>query len=73
MNIETLKKEFSARANEEKANHLVGYMRNQFLFYGLQTPERRAIYHNFLKDEVKIDYILFTIFKKYLLEMKTFD
>ena len=49
MNIETLKKEFSARANEEKANHLVGYMRNQFLFYGLQTPERRAIYHNFLK------------------------
>lgn len=53
MNIETLKKEFSARANEEKANHLVGYMRNQFLFYGLQTPERRAIYHNFLKDEKK--------------------
>ncbi|MCT7749272.1 MAG: DNA alkylation repair protein, partial [Lactobacillus crispatus] len=38
MNIETLKKEFSARANEEKANHLVGYMQNQFLFYGLQTP-----------------------------------
>ena len=53
MNIETLKKEFSARANEEKANHLVGYMQNQFLFYGLQTPERRAIYHNFLKDEKK--------------------
>lgn len=53
MNIETLKKEFSARANEEKANYLVGYMRNQFLFYGLQTPERRAIYHNFLKDEKK--------------------
>ena len=53
MNIETLKKEFSARANEEKANHLVGYMRNQFLFYGLQTPERRAISHNFLKDEKK--------------------
>ncbi|WP_258075133.1 HD domain-containing protein [Brachyspira murdochii] len=31
------------------------------------------MYDNFLKDEVKIDYILFTIFKKYLLEMKTFD
>ncbi|PCG18962.1 hypothetical protein [Brachyspira sp. G79] len=31
------------------------------------------MYDNFLKDEVKIDYILFSIFKNYLLEMKTFD
>ena len=28
------------------------------------------MYDNFLKDEVKIDYILFTIFQKYLIEIK---
>lgn len=53
MNIETLKADFSAQVNEEKAIHLAGYMRNQFPFYGLQTPERRAIYHDFLKGEKK--------------------
>ncbi|WPC37961.1 hypothetical protein PQQ32_00480 [Brachyspira hyodysenteriae] len=30
------------------------------------------MYNNFLKDEVKIDYIIFSIFKNYLLDMKTF-
>ena len=31
------------------------------------------IYDNFLKDEVKIDYIIFSIFKNYLSDMKTFN
>ncbi|MEI0702107.1 hypothetical protein [Brachyspira intermedia] len=30
------------------------------------------MYDNFLKDEVKIDYIIFSIFKNYLLEIKNF-
>ncbi|WP_028329842.1 hypothetical protein [Brachyspira alvinipulli] len=30
------------------------------------------MYDNFLKDEVKIDYILFTIFQKYLIEFKDY-
>uniref|UniRef100_UPI003F4B1958 hypothetical protein n=1 Tax=Brachyspira catarrhinii TaxID=2528966 RepID=UPI003F4B1958 len=30
------------------------------------------MYDNFLKDEVKIDYIIFSIFKNYLLELKNF-
>lgn len=31
------------------------------------------MFDNFLKDEVKIDYIIFSIFKNYLSEMKTFN
>ncbi|ACN82813.1 hypothetical protein JQ824_02920 [Brachyspira hyodysenteriae] len=31
------------------------------------------MYDNFLKDEVKIDYIIFSIFKNYLSDMKTFN
>ena len=30
------------------------------------------MYDNFLKDEVKIDYILFTIFQKYLTDFKDY-
>lgn len=53
MNLETLRAEFEAQADEEKAKHIAGYMRNQFPFYGLQTPQRRAIYHDFLREEKK--------------------
>lgn len=29
------------------------YMRNQFVFYGLPTPKRKAVYKDFLKEEKK--------------------
>ncbi len=42
---------FEAQRNEEKASKMAAYMRNQFPFYGLQTPERKAVYKDFLKQE----------------------
>lgn len=36
-------------------------MRNQFEFYGYHTPQRRAIYHNFLLEEKKKQRIDWTL------------
>jgi len=48
-----LKANFEEKANSEQAQQLAGYMRNQFKFYGLHTPERRKIYHDFLCEKRK--------------------
>ncbi len=48
-----IKQLFEKNRNQEKAIHESKYMRNQFSFYGLQTPERRALYKDFLKEEKK--------------------
>ncbi len=47
----TIKKAFEKNQDKKKALHMAGYMRNQFAFYGLQTPERKAVYREFLKEE----------------------
>ncbi len=39
-----IKTAFEAQANPAKAAQMAAYMRNQFPFYGLQTPQRRALY-----------------------------
>lgn len=49
--ISQLQAQFENKANSEQAKMLASYMRDQFKFYGLHTPERRACYKNFLKQE----------------------
>ncbi len=44
---------FEKHRDSENAAHQARYMRNQFSFYGLQTPKRKALYKDFLKDEKK--------------------
>ncbi len=46
---EEVKKQFEENRNKEKAEKMAAYMRNQFSFYGIATPIRRAIYKDFLK------------------------
>ncbi len=46
-----IKKLFEEHSNQEKAVQMAKYMRNQFVFYGLQTPERKALYKDFLRAE----------------------
>lgn len=47
-----IKEAFELLRDDENAVHLASYMRNQFKFYGIQTPERRAVYKSVL-DETK--------------------
>ncbi len=46
-----IKQLFEKNGDEEQARHKSQYMRNQFKFYGLAAPERRAVYKDFLKSE----------------------
>ena len=46
--IETLQSEFEAQADSKIAKEQCAYLRNQFLFYGMKTPVRRAIQKPFL-------------------------
>ncbi len=48
-----IKKLFEKNRNDEKAVQEARYMRNQFRFYGIQTPVRRSLYKEFLKEEKK--------------------
>ncbi|PID27732.1 MAG: DNA alkylation repair protein [Candidatus Cloacimonadota bacterium] len=48
-----IKKLFEENRNEENAFHKAKYMRNKFKFYGIQTPLRRMLYKDFLKEEKK--------------------
>ena len=44
-----IKKLFEQQANKENAIAMAKYMRNLFVFYGIPTPKRKAIYKDFLK------------------------
>ena len=44
---------FRVAANLEKAEPMKKYMRNQFPFLGLQTPERKKLSREFLKNKIK--------------------
>ncbi|TDE70380.1 DNA alkylation repair protein [Streptococcus vicugnae] len=46
---------FEANANPKKAQEMSAYMKNRFLFYGIQTPNRRAIYKEFIAIEKKTE------------------
>ncbi len=42
--VQWLENEFEKHRNLDNASHMAKYMRNQFDFYGIKTPERRSIY-----------------------------
>jgi 3-methyladenine DNA glycosylase AlkD len=44
---------FQANKNEENIGPMKAYMRNQFEFLGLRTPERRKLFRAFLKENGK--------------------
>lgn len=48
-----IKDGFIQLADPDKAVLLAKYMRNQFEFFGLQAPERKSVYKDFLKNEKK--------------------
>lgn len=54
---------FRSAANPEKAVSMSAYMRNQFPFLGIQTPERRRLSRDFLKTVSKTEVDWGFIFK----------
>ena len=48
MYIKTLEEEFQKAANMKLAKEMAAYMRNQFAFLGIKSPERRKIQKPFL-------------------------
>ena len=48
-----IKKRFEEKEDKENAAQMAKYMRDQFVFYGLPTPKRKAVYKDFLKEEKK--------------------
>ena len=50
---EYFRSEFETASDPEKAVSMSAYMRNQFHFYGIPSPERKAVYAEFLKSEKK--------------------
>lgn len=46
-----LVEKFEHLANEERAGSQAAYMRNQFKFYGLSTPDRRTTYKSLFAEE----------------------
>lgn len=49
-----MKKIFESREDKESAIAMSKYMRNMFDFYGLSTPKRKKLYHNFIKSEKRL-------------------
>ncbi|MBQ3546345.1 MAG: DNA alkylation repair protein [Lachnospiraceae bacterium] len=50
---EDMKKLFDSHEDKEKAVSMANYMKNQFDFYGIATPERKELYKEFIKLEKK--------------------
>lgn len=48
-----IKKRFEQKANSKNAEKMSAYMKRNFDYYGIPTPERRLIYKDFLKSEKK--------------------
>ncbi|MGN1401083.1 MAG: DNA alkylation repair protein [Bacillus sp. (in: firmicutes)] len=46
-----LRERFEQNKDEANAVHMSKYMRDKFVFYGLSTPKRRALYKEILKNE----------------------
>lgn len=49
MKIEELKEKLTSLSNEENRFYMEKYMRNQFSFLGVKTPERKGVMKEFLK------------------------
>ena len=49
-----IKRKFEQIEDEENAISMVKYTRNLFLFYGIPTPKRKAVYKDFLKEDKRL-------------------
>lgn len=59
--IEELRQDFEGLENKENAQKMAAYMRNQFEFYGIRTPQRNQMFKPYLKrlkETNKIDWDL---------------
>lgn len=48
-----IKSLFEKNADEDRAESMAHYMRDQFCFYGLSSPKRKTLYKDLLKEEKK--------------------
>ena len=48
-----VKKRFEEQEDRENAVRMSKYLRDQFAFYGLPTPKRKALYKDFLREDKK--------------------
>lgn len=48
-----IKAAFERLRDDVNAAHMAGYMRNQFKFYGIPTPARRAVYNELISRDKK--------------------
>lgn len=48
-----IKQLFENMQDQNQALSMAQYMKNQFVFYGIPTPQRRKLYKDFLKQEKK--------------------
>ena len=51
--FDEIKRAFEQLRNPEKSMQMSAYMRNQFKYYGIPTPERRAAYKSILQQARK--------------------
>ena len=49
--IDGLYRLLSVHANSENAGHMSRYMKNHFLFFGIKTPERKALVKQYLLEQ----------------------
>lgn len=54
--------EFRQYKNEENAEKQAAYLRHQFEFIGLKTPERRLLAKDFLKEKRQISKLIGSLF-----------
>ncbi|MGI1826540.1 DNA alkylation repair protein [Ligilactobacillus salivarius] len=55
--VQWVENEFEKHRNLDNALHMAKYMRNQFDFYGIKTPERRGIYKDIIREAKKAESI----------------
>ena len=55
---------FRSNQNAETAAAMSAYMKNKFTFYGIPSPERKALYKDFLKTEKAAKSIDWTLLDK---------
>ncbi|MGX7097620.1 DNA alkylation repair protein [Gemella bergeri] len=53
MNLENLIKEFEQNANPTQAKFMEKYMKNKFLFFGIQAPKRKELWAPYFKEAKK--------------------
>ena len=72
--VQWVENEFEKHRNLDNALHMAKYMRNQFDFYGIKTPERRSIYKDIIREAKKaesVDWQFYESVKEAVIDLKT--